>query len=441
LKTKSKLFCNCPTDYRDVEPNMNICPTCTGQPGSKPFGPNKTALQNLLKIAIALNCKVLDDSTMQRKHYFYPDLPSGYQRTSKPIGIEGRLGRIRIREVHIEEDPGRYELRNGTVDYNRAGVPLIEIVTEPDMSTPVEAREFLEEIAAILGYLNVARDEPGSMRVDANISIEGGTRTEVKNINSFKGVYTALSFEVIRQENLLRRGGKVERETRHFDEVSGRTVSMRKKESEEDYRYMPDPDAPPIVINHAALRELQKTMPELPRAKSERFVKQYSIRPEDAWIVVSEIELADMFESMAKKFEPQKLVLWLRGPVKKQLNYRNIALAQSGLGVADLSSLFNDFIDGNITDDGMENALIALLDRKVPYSSIRQDLMKITDVSEVEKAVDTVLALPESAPAVADYLKGSEKALNFVIGRIMKETKGKADSKTVKELVLRKIKK
>jgi len=188
---------------------------------------NHTALDNLLKIGLALNCKMSEGSVIQRKHYFYPDLPSGYQRTSKPIGSEGKLGNIRIREVHIEEDPGRYELRNGTVDYNRAGIPLIEIVTEPDMTSPSEAREFLEELSAILDYLNVARDEPGSMRVDANISIEGGTRAEVKNINSFKGVYTALSYEAIRQENVLRRGGKIERETRHFDEVSGRTLPMR----------------------------------------------------------------------------------------------------------------------------------------------------------------------------------------------------------------------
>jgi aspartyl-tRNA(Asn)/glutamyl-tRNA(Gln) amidotransferase subunit B len=441
LKSQSKLFCCCPASYRDIAPNTNVCPTCTGQPGAKPFGLNKTALENLLKIALALNCKINDRCIIQRKHYFYPDLPTGFQRTSKPIGTEGKLGNIRIREVHIEEDPGRYELRAGTVDYNRAGVPLIEIVTEPDITSPAEARSFLEELTAILNYLGVARDEPGSMRVDANISISGGTRSEVKNINSFKGVFTALSYEIVRQRNILRRGGRVERETRHFDEVSGTTVSMRKKETEEDYRYMPDPDVPPLSIDIALVKRLAAAMPELPRAKAERFVRQYNIRSEDAWIIVSEIELADMFEEMVKFCEPKNLAMWIRGPLKKQLNYRDILFKQSGLKLKDLIELYDDFSKGRITDDGMEKALVTLLDKHISYASIRDEILVITDMLEIEGAIESILAQPQSIAAIEDYKKGNEKALNFIIGKIMKESKGRMDSKTIREIILNKIEK
>jgi len=440
LKTKSKIFCSCPTNYRDVEPNENLCPTCTAQPGSKPFGLNKTALDNLLKIALALNCKVKDSSVIQRKHYLYPDLPSGYQRTSKPIGIEGNLGKIRIREVHIEEDPGRYELREGTVDYNRAGIPLIEIVTEPDMRSPDDAREFLDELAAILGYLDVARGEPGSMRADANVSIDGGTRVEVKNINSFSGVVAALAYEIVRQQNVLRRGGKVIMETRHFEEATGSTTTLRKKETEEDYRYMPDPDVPPITIKQSHVTELGKTMPELPRAKSARLSKDFGIRSEDAWILVAEVEIADLFEKMAKKAAPQKVALWIRGPLKKQLNYRELTMRQSGLNEEWLSELFDMFETAELSDKAMEQTLIALFDMKRSPRKIATelDLLMTKDTKEIDRVIEAVVN--ENPKSIEDYKAGNEKALNFVIGNAIKLLKGKADSKLVRELILKRIK-
>jgi len=439
LKTKSKLFCDCPTDYLAVEPNANICPTCTAQPGSKPYSLNKQALNNLLRIAIALNCKVVNESFVQRKHYFYPDLPSGYQRTSKPLGTEGRLGHIRIREVHIEEDPGRYELRAGTVDYNRAGVPLIEIVTEPDMRSPEEARKFLDEISAILNYLDVGRDEPGSTRVDANVSLDGGTRVEIKNINSFKGVYTALMYEIVRQQNILRRGKQVEMETRHFDEATGTTLTMRKKETEADYRYVPDPDVPPLKISAKLVDQAKKGMPELPRAKSQRLTQDYKIREEDAWILVSEIEIANLFEKMAKEFDPQQVALWIRGPLKKQLNYRNLGLKEAVAKEQWLSSLLSMFLKGEVTDKGMEQILIAMIDKKKDPKALKKELglEKIEDMAEIEKVVDSVIAANQKA--IADYKAGEEKALNFIVGQVVRMTKGKVDSKLAKELILKKI--
>ena len=442
LKTQEKIFCGCPTNYRDMEANENICPICTGQPGSKPMALNKKALENVIKIALALQCELKRDIFIQRKHYFYPDLPSGYQRTSKPIGINGRLGNVRIREVHIEEDPGRYELRKGTVDYNRSGIPLIEIVTEPDIKTPEEARMFLEELNAILGYLDAGRDEPGSSRIDANLSIEGGTRVEVKNINSFKGVYTALMYEQVRQQNMLRRGAEVVRETRHFDEASGTTVGLRKKETEEDYRYFPDPDIPPVLITSELIEEVRKRIPELPRQKSDRFVSEYEIKADDAWILVSEIELANLFEFMSKSFKgrEQAVASWIRGPLKKQLNYRNMTFKSSGLNKNDVVGLFGEFSTGSITDDGMEKALIEMLDKKASYVEVRLtlNLGKIQDSHELEEIVDEIIA--KNPKPVEDYKNGNEKSLNFLVGQVVKETEGRADSKSVKEIIIKKVK-
>ena len=442
LKTRSKLFCDCTTNYLDVEPNTNLCPTCTAQPGSKPYSLNKQALDNLLKIGLALNCKIVDETVIQRKHYFYPDLPSGYQRTSKPIGIDGRLGEIRIREVHIEEDPGRYELRDGTVDYNRAGVPLIEIVTEPDMKTPEEARKFLDELAAVLNYLDARRDEPGSTRVDANVSIEGGTRVEVKNINSFKGVYAALMYEIVRQQSVLRKGQKVEMETRHFDEATGTTSTMRKKESEADYRYFPDPDVPPLKITAETVEQIKKTMPELPRAKAARFAETYKIRGEDAWILVSEIEVANLFEQLSKGFEPQKVALWIRGPLKKQLNYRDLMLKDlmdKGVKEQWLTAVLSMFLNEEVTDKGMEQILIGVIDKKKDPAILKRELglEKIEDLKEIEKIIDSVVAANQKA--INDYNTCEEKALNFVVGQVVRMTKGKIDSKLAKELILKKI--
>jgi aspartyl-tRNA(Asn)/glutamyl-tRNA(Gln) amidotransferase subunit B len=439
LKTKSKLFCDCPTTYRTAEPNTNVCPTCTAQPGSKPYSLNKKALENLLKIAAALNCRIADESMVQRKHYFYPDLPSGYQRTSKPIGIDGKLGDVRIREAHIEEDPGRYELREGTVDYNRAGVPLVEIVTEPDMKSPEEARKFLDELAAILNYLDAGRDEPGSTRVDANVSIEGGTRVEVKNINSFKGVYTSLMYEIVRQQNILRRGQKVEMETRHFDEATGTTSPMRKKETEADYRYIPDPDVPPLRISAKLIQQTKKEMPELPRAKAKRFSDDYRIRGEDAWILVSEIGIANLFEKMSKEFDPQQVALWIRGPLKKQLNYRDLCLKDAGIKEEWLSSTLSMFLRGEVTDKGMEQILIAMIDKKKDPRVLKKELglEKMEDLKEIGNIVDSVIAANQKA--IADYKAGEEKALNFIVGQVVRMTKGKVDSKLAKELILKKI--
>ncbi len=437
LKTNKKLFCECSADYLSAEENRNICEICTGQPGAKPMGVNKKALENLLKISLALGCTIKNKVFFQRKHYFWPDLPSGYQRTSKPIAVNGKLGKIRIREIHLEEDPGRYDLREGKVDYNRSGIPLAEIVTEPDISSPEEAREFLEELAKIIEYLDAGREEPGSSRVDANISVDE-TRVEVKNINSFSGVYSALSYEIFRQKDMIAKGKKIERETRHYDEKTEKTFPLRKKEVEEDYRYFPDPDIPPIFIDQEFIEKIKKEIPELPTQKKERFVKEYKIREREADILVSEIEIANLFEKMAKKYDPIKLSFWIVGPLKKQLNYRNLKLKDSKLNYDDLVCIFDDFYNKKITDDGMETALIKILDEKVRYSEIRESLLKVTDLSEIEKVIDDVLSKNENA--VMDYKSGNEKVMNFLIGQVMRRLSGRGDQNIIRECILKKIK-
>ncbi|MBI4399856.1 Asp-tRNA(Asn)/Glu-tRNA(Gln) amidotransferase subunit GatB [Candidatus Micrarchaeota archaeon] len=437
LKTKSKLFCKCSATYRDVEQNSNICPICTSQPGSKPMAITRRALENLLKIGLALNCKIKIDERIyiQRKHYFYPDLPSNYQRTSLPIAYDGMVSNIRIRELHIEEDPGRYELRKGLVDYNRSGVPLVEIVTDPDLRSPEEARMFLEELQAITGYLDATREEPGSMRIDANISLEGGNRVEVKNINSYKGVYTALKYEIIRQGNLVQKGLKVEQETRHFDEAQGITLGSRKKESVADYRYIPDPDLPPILVTESLVTGIRNTIPELPRDKARRLVKQFRIKEEDAWILVSEKEVADLFEELAKEIDPQACASWLRGPLKKQLNYRNLLLKDSGLSKQHIKELIQMYVKNEITDKIADELLISLFkESKSPRKMAEElGLKTISNVNEIEEIVKKIIK--ESPKAVEDYSNGEEKALHFLSGKVMKETKGRASPEIVRDLL------
>jgi len=441
LKTDAKLFCTCSAGYRDLEPNTNICEICTGQPGSKPMSVNRKAVENLLKMALALECRIVDDGIyIQRKHYFYPDLPSGYQRTSKPIGIEGKLGSVRIRELHIEEDPGRYELKKGLVDYNRSGFPLVEVVTEPDLKSPEEAREFLEEISSIADYLEATRDEPGSMRCDANVSLEGGARVEVKNINSFKGVFTALKYEIVRQKRMVESGKIVVQETRHFDEAQGITLSLRKKETEADYRYFPDPDVLPLSIKSEEIEKIRSSIPELPRAKADRFMKHYGITHEEARVIVSEKRMADSFEEMVKEIDSKFLASFIRGMLKKQLNYRSLSFAKSGLKNQRIVELLSILKDKCITEKTAEQTLIRMLDENPDISAeeVAKEHTRISDDEELEKLVEEVIR--ENPKPVEDYKAGSEKSIHFLSGKVMQKTKGRAEARIVMEILKKKLK-
>ena len=405
-------------------------------PGSKPFPVNQNAIDAAVEIALMLNCEIVKDPIyIQRKHYDYPDLPSGYQRTSLPIGINGNLNGVGIWEVHLEEDPGKYDPISGKVDYNRSGVPLVEIVTAPDIKSPEEARNFLKSLTTVLQYTGKVRAEGGTMRMDTNISLEGGARAEIKNINSIKGAYRALKFEIARQKNMMKRGIKVKRETRAFIESSMITRAMRTKEEAEDYRYIPDPDIPPLLISDEKIESIKKIMQEAPHLKEQRFVKQYGVKPDDAKILASELELANAFEEVAKEIDPRYAANWIRDELKRVLLYNRKSFRESGIKTEYIIELLKMIESGRITSRTGQRVIEILGERPGPPGEIveKMGLVKIKGNDVIEKAVEE--ALSENKKAVDDYLSGNEKALNFVVGQVMKKTKGRADPATVLKML------
>lgn len=441
LATERKLYCDCPTNYQDVPPNTNVCPICTGMPGSKPMPPNEQAVNAAIEIALMFGCEIIVDESIyiQRKHYDYPDLPSGYQRTSLPIGLNGELQGVRIREVHIEEDPGQYDPTSGTVDFNRSGVPLVEIVTEPDMHSPEEARKFLRQLVRVLEYSGRVRPEAGgAMRTDTNISLEGGGRVEVKNINSVKGAYRAIKFEVMRQKAKLERGESVTRETRAFLESQKITVPMRVKELEEDYRYIPDPDIFPLVIDSARVESIRTKMFEAPHLRERRLVEQYGIDPAAASVVVSERELADLFEAVAKETDPKLAATWFRTKLKKVLNYMKLHAADVGFTPKQIVSLLRMVDKGEITPEQGELVLRELVKHPSDPRKLPRKLgLKHLKPAELRAAIAKVIRA--NPRAVKDYRAGKEEALHFLAGKVMELTRGRADPRKIVKLLRAKI--
>jgi len=441
LETDSKLFCDCRTNYQDAPANSNICFVCLNQPGAKPCPPNEDAVNGAIKIALMLGCKIAEDETyFMRKHYDYPDLPSGYQRTSVPIGYEGHLKGVRIREVHMEEDPGQYKPDLGVVDFNRSGIPLIEIVTEPDMKSPEEARNFLRELIRVLEYSGSARGE-GTMRADVNISLEGGKRAEIKNINSIKGAYRALKYEIVRQKNLIRRGVEIKQETRAFLESQMITVPMRLKEEVDDYRYILDPDLPPMIAGDELIEGIREKMPESPHIRAERFIEQYKIEEEPARVLTSELALADAFEEVAKQIEPLFVAVWMRDELKRVLNYNKMSFDESRITAARVVELLNLIKSKELTPKAAKKIIEKMPRNNESPSKIGEEmgLIGVSDRESVIKAVKQ--AIDENPQAISDYHEGKENAMNFLIGKVMRLTHGKADpeetSKFLRESLVR----
>lgn len=435
LETKSKLFCNCPTNYKEAPANTNICPVCLNQPGAKPLPTNEKAIENALMISLMLNCKITKDTAyFMRKHYDYPDLPSGYQRTSVPIGYEGELNGVRIREIHMEEDPGQYKPDKGTVDFNRSGIPLIEIVTEPDMHSPEEARNFLKQLIRILEYSGGARGE-GTMRADVNVSIEGGNRVEMKNINSIKGAYRALKYEVVRQKNNMKRGIEIKQETRAYLESQMITVSMRSKENADDYRFIPDPDLPPMEIQDEEIEEIAETMPEAPYNKAKRFVSEYGIDQETATVLTSELDLADTYEEVAKEVDPKYSANWMRDELKRVLTYNKITFADSEISSKDIIELINLLLNKEITVKAGQRIVEKMPNNEKSPKEIGEELGLMGVVEEDAILNAAKKAIEENPKAVNDYKEGQKASINFLVGQVMRFTKGKADpGETVKIL-------
>ena len=449
LLTRSKLFCPCSTDYHNAEPNTHVCAVCLGLPGALPTV-NGQAIRYGIKVGLALGCEVQPEIIFYRKNYYYPDLPRGFQITQYdfPIALNGMVRiesdgeerEIRIRRVHIEEDPGRLVYKGtidtakyALVDYNRSGIPLVEIVTEPDLRSPKEARIFLNKLRSILEYLGVFNgDLEGAMRVDANISVAGGERAEVKNISSYKGVERALSFEITRQKNLLRRGLKIKQETRHYDEVRGITISMRTKEFEEDYRYFPEPDLVPIRIAESVL-DLKAEIPELPDEKRKRFITQYSITPEHATALTYDKHIADFYEAVASRIDPKLSATWIADVLKGELNYRSITMREAikRLSPDDFVAILRYLKQGIITERGATVLIREMLDRGgKPDAIIKSKKLATISPAEIEVAIDAVIK--DNKNAVADYLAGKNEALNFLVGQVMKYTRGRAEPKEVR---------
>jgi len=449
-RLQSKMFCGCSTAYHDSLPNSHTCPVCLGLPGSLPVI-NKKAVEYGIKVGLALNCKIEEETFFYRKNYYYPDLPKGFQISQYDfplatnghimiLGDDGAERNIRINRAHMEEDPGRL-VHAGTidkakytmVDYNRCGMPLLEVVTEPDLTSPKEARAFLDKLKSILEYLDVFDGSlEGAMRVDANISLKGGDRSEVKNISGFKGVEKALSYEITRQKNLQRRNIKVVQETRHFDEINNVTVSIRSKVGAHDYRYYPEADL--TVMRIASwVPAIKAALPELPDSKRERFVAQYGLSDDHAKSLTSEIKLANFYEAACQKAAPKLAAVWIADVLKGELNYRDLTI--DSFNVEHMIEIVQMLDEKRITDDGAVQIIRSLLDKKgsTPGEIVRALGLGKAEDDAVGRAVKEAVA--ESPAAVADYRAGSERALNFIVGKVMKKTRGQADAGEVHRLV------
>jgi aspartyl-tRNA(Asn)/glutamyl-tRNA(Gln) amidotransferase subunit B len=451
-KLATKLFCGCSTDYHTSEPNTHVCPVCMGLPGCLPVL-NKRAVEYAIRIGLALNCEIVEQTQFHRKNYYYPDLPKGFQTTQYDypivsdgrVVIEGEDGEhvVRIRRAHMEEDPGRLmhmgsidRSRGTLIDYNRSGMALIEIVSEPDMRSPREARRFLDKLRNILEYLDVFDSTlEGSMRVDANISIAGGDRTEVKNISSHKGAERALLYEIMRQKNIKRRGEEVVMETRHFDEARGVTISMRTKEEEHDYRYFPEPDLVPMRVG-SWVEGILETLPELPDARRSRFISDYGMVDTHAKALTSDIRVADFYEEVASKVDPAAAAVWVSDVLKGELNYRDLTVAS--FTVEDMVKIIELVVSGKITEKAAVEIIRTILDEGgSPMDIVKEKGLLKVEGDVVDQAVEEVLK--ENPQALEDYFAGKEKSLNFLVGQVMKKTRGRADARSVREMMLEEI--
>jgi aspartyl-tRNA(Asn)/glutamyl-tRNA(Gln) amidotransferase subunit B len=456
LKTKTKIFCSCPTSF-GAAPNTQTCPVCLGMPGVLPVL-NKKVVEYAMRMGIATNCMISANSRFARKNYFYPDLPKGYQisQYELPIAQNGYIDiqtngikkRIGITRIHMEEDAGKLihdpSRPYSMVDFNRTGVPLIEIVSEPDIRTFEEAGEYLRKLRSILRYLDICDGnmEEGSFRCDANVSIrpEGadylGTRTELKNLNSFKNVEKAIQYEIERQKDVLLEGGEIIQETRLWDPAKNCTVSMRGKEEAHDYRYFPDPDLLPLVIDDAWITEIKNSLPELPDQKKDRFIKEYGLPEYDAGVLTSAIELAGYFEACVKEHNnPKQVSNWVMGALLGLLNAEGKSIEESPVSASNLAKLLKlidqKIISGKIAKTVFED--MAKTGRSPDQIVKEKDLVQVTDESSIEDMIAKVIA--GSPKEVADYKAGKTKVIGFFVGRIMKETKGKANPEIVNRIL------
>jgi len=450
LRTESKLFCGCSTDLDGRGPNENTCPICLGFPGSKPKV-NRRAVEHGIKIAKALNCGVLPEIRFSRKNYFYPDMPKNFQITQYdvPLAEGGHLlldGRtIRITRVHLEEDPAKLVHVGGDItsalytliDYNRSGMPLVEIVTEPDITSPKEARLFLNKLSLILEHLGAYDPgREGSIRVDANISLEGGQRVEVKNVTGFRTVEDALNYEIVRQQSMANMGIDVRRETRHYDAETNTTSSLRKKEYEEDYGYIVEPDLVKIEVGGEWLERLEAEMPELPDARVERFIEEYGIpRFQSGIIVNTGLDLSDFYEESCRLHDrPVDVANWVVTFLLKSLNFEGLTLRESKVTPRTFVELL-ELIDEGVISERLARELIKeyVSTGESPRALVETGGLGLMGVDELKAVIESVLA--ENQKAVADYRSGRERAIDFLLGQVLRGIQARGRPDEVKNLI------
>lgn len=464
LQTTTKIFCSCRTSF-GADPNTNVCPVCLGLPGVLPVL-NKKVLEYAVRAGLALNCEISRFSKFDRKNYYYPDLPKNFQTSQfdlpicehgyLDVEVDGEKRRIRITRAHMEEDAGKL-VHHGTsitdsdyslVDYNRIGTPLLEIVSEPDMRSAKEAVAYMEKMRAILQYVGISdcRMEEGSLRCDANVSVrpvgqkELGTKTEIKNINSFKGVERAIEYEAMRQAELLEDGGKVVQETRTWDEKEGVTKSMRTKEEANDYRYFPEPDLVPFTVSDEYIENIRKSLPELPDARKERYMKEFGLSSEDAVFMTNDKATADYFEAaVAAGADPKAAVNWLMGEFASQLSNDGIEIDKAPVSAENLAALLKLISKGTISGKIAKKVFATMWKEGGNPDDIvkAQGLVQISDTAELSKLVDEVVG--NNPKAVEDFKAGKKKAVGALVGQIMKATKGKANPRVINELLNKKL--
>jgi len=461
LKTRSKIFCSCSTQF-GAEPNENTCPVCSGMPGVLPVL-NRKVVEYAAKMGLAIDCRINAKSVFARKNYFYPDLPKGYQTSQFELPIcehghvdivtSGGAKRVGVTRIHMEEDAGKNihsaHDNKSFVDLNRSCVPLLEIVSEPDMRSAEEAVAYLKALRSILVYLDICDGnmEEGSFRCDANVSIRPfgqeafGTRAELKNLNSFKHVQKAIEYEVERQIDVVEDGEQVVQETRLYDANKGVTHSMRGKEEAHDYRYFPCPDLVPLVLEDAWLEQWRGELPELPRAREKRFAEQYGLSADAAEVLTSERDLADYFEAALAGFnEPKKLANWIMTDILRELNLKGGRAADLKLTPKGLAALVRLVEEGRISAKSAKDILPELLETGAdPEALVKtKGLVQISDTSALAADIDAVLA--ENPKELADYRAGKTKLMGFFVGQVMRRTKGQGNPAVVNQLLAEKLK-
>jgi len=457
LDTESKIFCSCSTKF-DSPPNSNICPVCCGYPGVLPVF-NKKALELAVRASLALGCKINKAIYFERKNYFYPDLPKDYQisQYKMPLGENGYLEipsgkKIRVNRVHLEEDAGKLIHKDdcSLVDFNRTGTPLMEIVSEPDISSPQEAFEYLTYLKLILQYIKVSDCdmEKGSLRCDANISLRKkgdsklGTKVELKNMNTFRGIKTALEFEAKRQKKALLSGERINIETRLWDAQKMKTVVMRSKEEAHDYRYFPEPDLLDFSVPEDVVKKQAGLVGEMPLAKRARFLKDYSLNEKEVDVFIDNMRLADFFESVCKAYsKPQEVSNWLLGPFLEQVNNLEKGFNSVKISPQNFSKVVKYFTEGKMNNLAAKKALsIAVAtDEDVDKIIEREKLVQVSGEDELGAFAEE--AIKENPKAVKEYSEGKQQAVMFLVGQVMKKTKGKANPKVARQILERRLKK